>query len=208
MKEMLNSHNVKSHIQAFSEMKSDNGTEFMNADMEELLDKNGIFHSTTSPYTPHQNAVAERTNRTVFDLAAACMHACGISIKHWTHAVSYVIHTLNHIPNKALNLTSTPYIQVFNAIPDVSYFRTFGCDAYLVLPEHKRPSFGLRAVKGIFIGYCQPFSLAYKVLYNGNIHQTGHVYFNEDLSTLPRPQESLTESINKFFLIYKLLIQR
>jgi hypothetical protein len=208
MQEILRTRDIKSRIKPFSEMKSDNGTEFVNTDMELLLDKHGVFHSTTSPYTPHQNAIAERSNRTIFDLAAACMHACGISIKHWTHAVSYVIHTLNHVPNKALSLTSTPYIQVFKAIPNVSYFRTFGCDAYLVLPEHKRPSFGLRAVKGIFIGYCHPFSLAYKILYNGTIYHTGHVYFNEDLSTLPPPHESLTEDINKFFAQLQDHVQR
>jgi hypothetical protein len=199
MKEMLATNEVKSHIKPFSEMKSDNGTEFVNADMEELLDQYGVFHSTTSPYTPHQNAIAERSNRTIFDLAAACMHACGIAIKHWTHAVAYVVHTLNQLPNKALNLVSTPYIQLFKKVPDVSYFRTFGCDSYMVLPEHKRPSFGLRAVKGIFVGYCHPFSLAYKVLYNGTIYQTGHVYFNEDLSILPQSEVVLTDSINKFF---------
>jgi hypothetical protein len=153
MLELLKQHQITSAIKPFSEMKSDCGTEFVNEEMEQLLGNFGVFHSTTSPYSPHQNGIAERSNRTVFDLAAAAMHACGLAIRYWTHAVAYVVHVLNHLPCKALNLTSTPYIEVFGQVPDVSYFRTFGCDAYMVLPDNKRPSFGLRAVKGIFLGY-------------------------------------------------------
>ena len=172
--DLLTRYDIKSKIIPFSEMKSDRGTEFVNTDMENLLDDNRIFHSTTSPHSPHQNGIAERSNRTVFDLAAANMHACGMAIKHWYHAVSYVVHTLNHLPNRALSLRSTPYIEVFGTVPDVSYFRTFGCDCYTVLPDHKRPSFGLRAAKGKFLGYCQPYSLAYKVLVDNKVVKTGH----------------------------------
>jgi transposase InsO family protein len=48
--------------------------------LSDALDHHGIFYSTTSPYNPHQNGIAERSNRTVFDLAMANMHACG---SHW-----------------------------------------------------------------------------------------------------------------------------
>jgi hypothetical protein len=197
--ELLKTNQISAVIKPFIEMKSDCGTEFVNEDMQQLLGNFGVFHSTTSPYSPHQNGIAERSNRTVFDLAAAVMHACGIAIRYWTHAVAFVIHTLNHLPCKALNLISTPHIEVFQQVPDVSYFRTFGCDAYMVLPDNKRPSFGLRAVKGIFLGYCHPHSLSYKILYRGHIYETGHVYFNEDLSTLQPPDNALIDNIKSFF---------
>ena len=131
------------------------------------------------------------------------MHQSGLAIKHYTHAVQYVIHTLNHLPNRALNYKSTPYIEIFKKVPDVSYFRTFGCDAYMVLPENKRPSFGLRAVKGIFLGYSNPNSfnrksLAYRILFEGTIYETGHVYFNEDMSHTT-PSDELQKNINLLF---------
>jgi len=87
MIDLLRNLKVTSTRQLFSEMHSDNGTEFINAEMESLLEESEIIHSTTSPYTPHQNGIAERTNRTVFDLAAACMHHSGLAIKHYTYAV-------------------------------------------------------------------------------------------------------------------------
>jgi hypothetical protein len=40
-----------------SEMKSDRGTEFLNDDMEDLLGNHAIFHSTSSPHSPHQNGI-------------------------------------------------------------------------------------------------------------------------------------------------------
>jgi hypothetical protein len=180
-------------------MKSDCGGEFVNAEMSTMLGDLSVFHSTTSPYSPHQNGIAERSNRTIFDLAAACMHACGLAIKFWTHSVAYVVHTLNYLPNFALNLQSTPYLKVFGNVPDVGYFRVFGCDAYMVLPDTKRPSFGLRAVKGIFVGYNHPHSLSYKILYKGTIYDSGHVYFNEDLKCLTPPEQTLINDIQIFF---------
>ena len=101
MRELLKTYEIEPIIKPFSELKSDCGGEFVNADMNEMLGNFDVFHSTTSPYSPHQNGIAERSNRTVFDLAAACMHACGLAIKYWTYAVKYVIDTLNHLPNRA-----------------------------------------------------------------------------------------------------------
>jgi hypothetical protein len=199
MNELLKKNDIVSLVKPFSEMKSDCGGEFINAEMISMLGDNEVFHSTTSPYSPHQNGIAERSNRTVFDLAAACMHACGLAIKFWTYAVQYVIHTLNYLPNQALQLQSTPYITVFGIVPDVGYLRVFGCDAYMVLPDTKRPSFGLRAVKGIFVGYNHPHSLSYKVLYKGTIYDSGHVYFNEDLKYLQPQDEEFINRVKVFF---------
>ena len=79
----------------FTMLKSDNGTEFVNSEMIELMHDNNIHHQTTSPYTPHQNGIAERTNRTVFELASASLYASDTSIKLWPYAVKNVIHILN-----------------------------------------------------------------------------------------------------------------
>jgi transposase InsO family protein len=44
------------------EIRSDNGTEFKNTQVEDFLDKEGIKHEFLAPYTPQQNGVAERKN--------------------------------------------------------------------------------------------------------------------------------------------------
>jgi transposase InsO family protein len=50
-------------------IRSDNGTEFKNSQIEDFLEEEGIKHEFSSPYTPQQNGVVERKNRTLLDMA-------------------------------------------------------------------------------------------------------------------------------------------
>jgi transposase InsO family protein len=50
-------------------IRSDNGTEFKNSQIEGFLEDEGIKHELSSPYTPQQNGVVERKNRTLLDMA-------------------------------------------------------------------------------------------------------------------------------------------
>jgi transposase InsO family protein len=50
-------------------IRSDNRTEFKNSQVEGFLEEEGIKHEFPSPYTPQQNGVVERKNRTLLDMA-------------------------------------------------------------------------------------------------------------------------------------------
>jgi transposase InsO family protein len=50
-------------------VRSDNGTEFKNTGVEEFLCEEGIKHEFSVPYTPQQNGVVERKNRTLIEAA-------------------------------------------------------------------------------------------------------------------------------------------
>jgi transposase InsO family protein len=50
-------------------IRSDNGTEFEDSQIEGFLEDEGIKHEFSSPYTPQQNGVVERKNRTLLDMA-------------------------------------------------------------------------------------------------------------------------------------------
>jgi transposase InsO family protein len=50
-------------------IRSDNGTEFKNSQIEGFLEEEGIKHEFSSPYTHKQNGVVERKNRTLLDMA-------------------------------------------------------------------------------------------------------------------------------------------
>jgi transposase InsO family protein len=43
-------------------IRSDNGMEFKNSQIEGFLEDEGIKHEFSSPYTPQQNGVVERKN--------------------------------------------------------------------------------------------------------------------------------------------------
>jgi transposase InsO family protein len=50
-------------------IRSDNGTEIKNTQVEDYLDEEGIKHEFLAPYTPQQNGVAKRKNITLIEMA-------------------------------------------------------------------------------------------------------------------------------------------
>jgi transposase InsO family protein len=50
-------------------IRSDNGTELKNSQIEGFIEEEDIKHEFSSPYTPQQNGVVERKNRTLLDMA-------------------------------------------------------------------------------------------------------------------------------------------
>nr|GEU91901.1 hypothetical protein [Tanacetum cinerariifolium] len=49
-------------------LHSDRGGEYLSQEFKDYLSKNGIVQHLTSPYTPQQNGVSERRNRTLLDM--------------------------------------------------------------------------------------------------------------------------------------------
>jgi transposase InsO family protein len=64
LKRFLNEFELK-----VKKIKSDNGSEFKNLQVEEFLEEEGIKHEFFSPYTPQKNGVVEKKNRTLIDTA-------------------------------------------------------------------------------------------------------------------------------------------
>jgi transposase InsO family protein len=53
-------------------LRTDNGGEYTSNAFKQHLVDNGIFAQRTAPDTPQQNGVAERMNRTIFEMGNAC----------------------------------------------------------------------------------------------------------------------------------------
>jgi transposase InsO family protein len=47
-------------------IRSDNGSEFKNLQVEEYLEEEGVKHEFCAPYTPQQNGVVERKNMMLY----------------------------------------------------------------------------------------------------------------------------------------------
>ena len=54
-------------------LRSDNGGEYLSKEFESYLQSRGIHHELLAPYSPAQNGVAERINRTLIVSAHAMM---------------------------------------------------------------------------------------------------------------------------------------
>jgi hypothetical protein len=85
------------------------------------------------PYTPQQNGVAERKNRTLLEMAR-CMEGKAPSDKFLLEAVMCANYVLNRCPTKALRVI-TPYEAWNGRKPMVSHMRIFGCLAYALVPS-------------------------------------------------------------------------
>jgi transposase InsO family protein len=69
-------------------IRSNNGTEFKNSQIEGFLEEEGIKHEFSSPYTPQQNGVVERKNRTLLDMARTMLDEYKTSDRFWAEAAN------------------------------------------------------------------------------------------------------------------------
>ncbi|KAK1627194.1 hypothetical protein QYE76_001509 [Lolium multiflorum] len=161
-------------------IRSDNGTEFKNYTLDDFLGEEGIQHQYSTPYTPQQNGVAERKNRTLIEAARTMMMEYKSKYNFWAEAISTACHATNRLYFRK-GLEKTPYEILTGNKPNVSYFKVFGCKCYILVKDTRLTKFDSRAQEGIFVGYATD-SRAYRVYNktNGRVVETCDVTFVED----------------------------
>lgn len=112
----------------------DNGGEYVSHDFESYCTDHGVHHEHTIPYSPQQNGVAERKNRTILNAIRCMLIHSGLSRVFWTEALLTVVFVQNHLPTTAPS-GKIPITAWTGDIPSVSHFRTFGCIAYIHVPK-------------------------------------------------------------------------
>jgi IS30 family transposase len=78
-------------------IRSDNGFEFKNTQIENYLDQEDIKHEFLAPYTPQQNRVAERKNRTLIEMARTILDEYKIFDRFWAEAINTTCHVVNRL---------------------------------------------------------------------------------------------------------------
>ncbi|CAJ2638290.1 unnamed protein product [Trifolium pratense] len=131
--------------------RSDRGTEYNSSLFNEFYKQHGIIHETTAPYSPEMNGKAERKNRTLTELVVAIMLNSGAAAHWWGEIILTVCFVLNRVP-KSKEMIS-PYETLKKRQPNLSYLRTWGCLAYVRIPDPKRVKLASRAYECVFIGY-------------------------------------------------------
>jgi len=122
-------------------LRSDNGGEYLSAKFQEYLKAHGTKHEVTTPYTPQQNGVSERLNRTLQEMALSQLLHASLPKHFWADSVSTACFVRNRLPVCPLNMS--PYEKWCGRKPNVKYFRVFGCVAYVLMPDHetRKPSY-------------------------------------------------------------------
>ena len=89
------------------------------------------------PYTPQQNGVAKRKNRSLKEMATCMMEAKTFPPKYWAEAIKCAAYIQNRVPHKQLD-GMTPFESWSGHKPDVTHFRIFGSKASTRIPTKKR----------------------------------------------------------------------
>ena len=76
-------------------LRTDNGTEYETNEFRKFCKEVGIKRETTTFYTPEQNGVAERKNRTIVEAARAMLCDQGLLKFLWGEAVNTTIYIQN-----------------------------------------------------------------------------------------------------------------
>ena len=156
-------------------IRSDNGKEFDNTNIEAYCDEVGIKHEVSATYTPQQNGVVERKNQTLITLARTMLDEYNTPEALWVEAINTACYASNLLFLQKF-LGKTPYELLNGKKPDVSFFRVFSCKGYIYKKRQHLRKFQRRCDIGFLVGYSSK-SKAYRV-FN---HATGLVEETYDM---------------------------
>ena len=133
-------------------IRSDQGTEFVNESLTKFFTEKGIKHQTTSIDSSASNGVAERLNLTIMNCVRATMADSNMCTNLWNYSVGHVVHALNRVP--AAGKDKCPYELMFNKVPDIAHLRAFGTKCVSWNPKsHQLSKLHPRGEAGYMVGY-------------------------------------------------------
>jgi transposase InsO family protein len=87
-------------------LRSDRGGEFTSKEFVIFCEQKGIRRFLTTPYSPQQNGVAKRKNRTILDMVRSMLKSKNMPKEFWAEAVRCAIYLQNRCPTASLeNIT-------------------------------------------------------------------------------------------------------
>ncbi|KAI3693103.1 hypothetical protein L6452_32933 [Arctium lappa] len=161
-------------------IRSDNGTEFKNHDLNTFCEEKGIERQYSAPRTPQQNGVAERRNRTLIEAARSLLADSKLPITFWAEAVN----TACYVQNRVLVVkpkNKTPYELLNNRKPFIGFFKPFGCPCTILNTKTHLGKFDSKVDDGFLVGYSSQ-SKAYRVFNTSSrtIEESENVKCNEN----------------------------
>ena len=131
-------------------LRLDNGTEYGGDQFKQFCRERGIRLEPTVPYTPEQDGVAERANRTILDRCRTLINALAEDEDDedprdlktlWPEIMRTAIYITNRLATRSLH-DKTPIEALTTdigqpTVPDLLHLRTIGCKAYYHIPKEK-----------------------------------------------------------------------
>ncbi|UYV83682.1 SETMAR [Cordylochernes scorpioides] len=174
-------------------LRTDNGLEYCNKNFKQKLESLEIKHQLTNSYSPQQNGVSERLNRSLLDMARASMHNADLPQKFWDESVNCAAYIKNRSLCSALDNKVPEEIWLSRKV-SVRHFKIFGALAYAHIPKQKRKKFDRRAERCILVGYSTQYK-GYRLWDNDSkqVFITKHARFEENKVGLNQLKDDVTE---------------
>ncbi|CDF35902.1 unnamed protein product [Chondrus crispus] len=127
------------------------GARYFVSFIDDYLQEKGIEHTTSPPFSPNHNGIAERANRTIVECATTMLEHASLPKTFWAEAVVHAAKIRNNFfsPRKG---RKTSYELMCGRVPDVSYFRIFGCLGWRQIPKELRRKLDVKSELGIVVG--------------------------------------------------------
>jgi Integrase core domain len=142
-------------------IRCDNAREYQTL-ATDLKRRNGVLVEFTTAYTPEQNGVAERLNRTLTTKIRAMLLEAELPTELWGEAAYTACYLQNRTARQYDDHIATPEEKWTGQKPDLAHLRVFGCVAYAQLAKEQRGKLDATSKRGIFVGYT-PASRQYRV---------------------------------------------
>ena len=140
MLETQSGHKVK-------KVRTDRGSEYLNAELHAFFKHKGILHQLTTAYTPQQNGAAERLNRTLNDRVRAMLIDADAELELWAEAKQNANYVRNRCP--AAGIDKTPWELFCGKVPDLAHLRVFGARAFVQVPKCLRKKLDPKSKDGV-----------------------------------------------------------
>ena len=120
-----------------------------------------LKESITIPYTPQQNFIVERKNRTLMKMARCMLHARNMDPMFWAETINTTPYIINRSPTIVFK-HKTAKEAWSGRKPTLDHFEVFGYDAYVHIAEKKRKKLDKKTHKCMMVSYSES-SNAYKL---------------------------------------------
>ncbi|WVZ70238.1 hypothetical protein U9M48_018918, partial [Paspalum notatum var. saurae] len=166
---------------AMRAIRNDKDGEFRNSLFENFYRDLGLEHQFSSPYTPPQNGVVERKNRTLIEMARTMLDEHRTPRRFWAEAVNTAYYIANRIFLGAF-LGKTSYELRFGRKPSDKHLRAFGCRCFVLKKAEHLDKFVSRCLDGIFLGYASSSrAFCMWILETKQVVETCEVSFDETM---------------------------
>lgn len=138
-------------------LRTDGGGEYTSHEWKAYSQMPGheFFHQTTAPYSPEQNGLCERLNRTLIEKMRCMLIWSLLPASYWDVAVLHANWVRNRSPTNGLN-GDMPYEAWSGRKHEITTMHTFGCLVQYLKVGHdknkKSEKFASKTSYGVFLG--------------------------------------------------------